>query len=75
MSIENKKKLNHLITNWKHGTVALASYLNEQGYSSGLLQKYKKSCWLHSPVLTIYTLFGDQIDWQGGLYAIQKQQK
>lgn len=67
------KKINLLITEWKKGTVGISTYLAKKGFSKDLLRKYVKSGWLESLGYGAYKLSGDKVQWQGAVYALQKQ--
>jgi hypothetical protein len=66
-------RLNQLIQTWPRGSVSVAVALKKQGFNSNLLHWYKSSKWLDSVGRGAYKLHGDQIDWYGGLFALQKQ--
>ncbi len=73
MSIENRTKINRLVTKWPRGTIGAAYYLNSVGFCYGLLTKYKKSGWIRPFGRGAYKLAGDRVEWPGALYAIQTQ--
>jgi hypothetical protein len=73
MSKEKQTKINRLISQWRRGTVATASYLNRLGFDHVLLAKYRRSGWLQSFGRGAYVLPGDRVEWQGALYAVQSQ--
>lgn len=73
MTLENVTKINKLIRSWPKGTVCTSNYLRKQGYKDDLVWYYKKSHWIESIGRGAYKLFGDLVDWYGGVYAIQKQ--
>ena len=58
-----------------NGLALTASYLNSQGFDPQLLAQYKKSNWLESIGDGAYARYGDKVDWQGALSAIQSQLK
>lgn len=66
-------KLNRLLSNWQKGTVRMSVSLKADGYSDDLLLKYTKSKWLLSFGFGAYKLYNDDIEWFGGLYALQKE--
>src|ERR1035437_10356617 len=74
MSIIKGIKLQKLM-NFPKGLVFTASYLSSQGVDTRLLAKYKKSNWLASIGDGAYALYGDKVDWQGALSAMQNQLK
>ncbi len=67
------KKINRLVSEWIKGTVGLSGYLAENGFSKDLLRKYVQSGWLESLGYGAYKLSGDNVEWQGAVYALQKQ--
>jgi hypothetical protein len=75
MSIPNQTKINQLLQTWHKGTVATALWLKQQGISKTLQERYKKSVWIESIGFGAFKRTGDDIDWKGGIYAIQKQAK
>lgn len=75
MSLTNRRKINKLIQNWQKGEVYLVKYLNTKGYSSQLINKYKKSKWLQPIGVGAVIRFGDIINYIGALHALQFQEK
>jgi Transcriptional regulator, AbiEi antitoxin, Type IV TA system/Transcriptional regulator, AbiEi antitoxin N-terminal domain len=73
MSLVNKKKLNHLIADWPAGAVYATSWLKKSGISDQLLNRYKKSKWLTSVGVGALKRTGDEITYEGAVYALQKQ--
>ena len=73
MSLENGLKINKLLKDWPMGTVYLSSWLANNGISSQLLNRYKKSKWLESIGTGAVIRFGDDVDYHGGIYALQNQ--
>lgn len=55
------------------GTVILASWLNKNGFSYDLQQRYKKSGWLESIGVGAFKRPNDNIGWQGAVYSLQQQ--
>jgi hypothetical protein len=53
--------------------VATASYLETIGISKQLRLRYQKSQWIELLSRGAFKKFGDNISWQGGVYALQKQ--
>jgi Transcriptional regulator, AbiEi antitoxin, Type IV TA system/Transcriptional regulator, AbiEi antitoxin N-terminal domain len=74
MSIIKGIKLQKLM-NFPDGLVLTASYLSSQGFGPQLLAQYKKSNWLASIGDGAYARYGDKVDWQGALSAMQNQLK
>lgn len=66
-------KLNHLLTTMPAGVVLTSSWLNEQGYSQDLQKQYRKSQWYRSIGTGALIREGDQVDYLGGVYALQAQ--
>jgi len=73
MSLENGTKINKLLQDWPAGTVYLSSWLANNGVSNQLLSRYKESKWLESIGTGAVIRSGDDIDYHGGVYALQKQ--
>ncbi len=73
MSLENQYKIKNLLQAWPKGTVCLTSWLSANGYSSQLLNKYKKSRWIESIGSGAVKQTGDTITIEGALYALQHQ--
>ena len=73
MSLENEIKINKLLKEWPSGTIHLSSWLSNNGISSQLLSRYKKSNWLQSIGTSAVIRSGDKVNYHGGLYAMQKQ--
>lgn len=73
MSNEKQTKINRLISQWRRGTAATASYLNRLGFVHVLLAKYRRGGWLQSFGRGAYVLPGDRVEWPGALYAVQSQ--
>jgi hypothetical protein len=61
--------------NFPKGLALTASYLSSQGFDPQQLARYKKSNWLESLGDGAYARYGDKVDWQGALCAIQSQLK
>lgn len=57
------------------GTVLLSSWLREQGFSLQLQRRYRLSGWLSPFGMGAMIREGDQVGYQGGLYALQRQAK
>jgi hypothetical protein len=72
MSIRKGIKLQKLM-NFPNGLALTASYLSSQGVDPQLLARYKKSNWLKSLGDRAYARYGDKVDWQGALAAMQDQ--
>lgn len=66
-------KINRLINSQPSGVVFQSSWLKEQGYSYGLQKRYRKSRWLESIGTGAMIRFGDEVDYEGAVYALQNQ--
>ena len=73
MSTERGYKINQLLSSQPSGIVLASSWLGEQGYSLDLQKQYKKSKWFDSIGTGALIRHGDQVDYLGGIYALQAQ--
>ncbi len=73
MSTLKVNKINKILTHWPANAVYASSWLRKQGYSYELLKRYRKGGWLSSVGRGAVARVGDQVDWIGGVYAIQQQ--
>lgn len=73
MSTENRSKINLLFHLQPPGIVLQSSWLVQQGYNHDLQQRYKKSNWLRSIGTGAFICTGDQVSYEGAIYALQKQ--
>lgn len=73
MSNKKGSKINHLLQSQPSGVVFLSSWLVEHGYSHDLLRKYKDSNWLTSIGSGAMIRTGEDVGYQGALYALQEQ--
>ena len=73
MSFANESKINKLLRGWPAGTVYLSSWLADNGISSQLLNRHKKSNRIEAVGRGAVIRAGDKVDYLGGLYAIQTQ--
>ena len=48
ISLVKEQKINRLLNSQPSGVVCLSSWLSENGFSTQLLNRYKKSNWLYS---------------------------
>ena len=64
-------KINRLLKNWPTGTIALQSWLDDQGIDRNLARRYRESHWLEPIGRASYRRVGDQVDWKGAVYALQ----
>lgn len=68
-----KTKLIKLLSSHPSGTVLVSSWLTWQGYSLDLQKQYRKSQWFDSIGTGALVRHGDQVDYLGGVYALQTQ--
>jgi hypothetical protein len=73
MNTEKPSKLNHLLNIIPSGVVLTSAWLTEQGYSLDLQKQYRKSQWFTSIGTGAVIRVGDQVDYLGGLFALQTQ--
>jgi len=66
-------EIRELISQWPKGTVYTLTALKKKGYYMQLMERYRKGKWIEPVGFGAYKLYGDKIDWYGGLYALQKQ--
>lgn len=72
MSTLRGGKLNQLLQAWPKGTVALPRFLAKYGVSSGLAARYRASGWIDAVGHGAYVRQGDQVGWEGAVYALQR---
>jgi hypothetical protein len=68
-------KINQLLKAWSAGTVAVTPWLEKHGIYQQLVHEYEKTSWLCQVGQGAYAKAGDNVEWTGGLYAIQEQLK
>lgn len=73
MGIVAPSKLNRLLTNWPSGAVHTTTWLLAQGLTDQDLQKYRVGKWIERIGVGAYKKSGDEIDWSGGLSALQRE--
>jgi hypothetical protein len=73
MSAENGTKINRLLGSQPPGVVLQSNWLAEQGYSHDLQKRYRQSRWLESIGTGAMIRAGDQVGYEGAIYALQKQ--
>ena len=66
-------KINRLLQVWPRSTVATQTWLTTQGVSSNLARWYVSAGWLVRLGQSAFLQAGDEVDWRGGLYALQAQ--
>ncbi|TYP93996.1 transcriptional regulator with AbiEi antitoxin N-terminal domain [Fodinibius salinus] len=68
------KKINQILQKWPQKTVITTDWLKRQGVSRQSVDNYKNSGWLERIGQGAYKREGDEISWEGALYALQKFQ-
>lgn len=71
MATKYRSNINQLLSAWPSGTIAVKEWLSKQGISANLTNWYLKSGWIEPVGQGAYKRAGDQVDWPGGLFAIQ----
>jgi hypothetical protein len=66
-------KINQLLQSQPQGIVLLSSWLAKHGYSYDLQQRYKKSNWLQPIGTGAVIRTGDNVGFEGAVYALQHQ--
>lgn len=75
MTTDRTSKIKQLLAGHVPGTVELASWLAAQGIPHDLQKHYRKSGWLEPVGTGASKRPGEQVNWEGGLYSLQKQGK
>jgi hypothetical protein len=73
MTTNSDKKLMNLLANHVPVTVLLASWLEKNGISRELQKYYLRSGWLESYGSGAYKRPGENVQWLGAMYSLQKQ--
>ena len=73
MSTDKKIKINQLLSTHPSGIVYQSSWLVKQGYSLDLQKRYRKSDWLTSIGTGAMIRSGDNVGYEGAIYALQQQ--
>jgi len=73
MTTHNETKLRRLLSSVKPETAVLASWLEELGISRDLQKHYRNSGWLETIDRGAFKRPGENVQWQGALYALQYQ--
>lgn len=66
-------KLPEIFQKWPYKTVSTSKWLNSNGISRQLVAKYCQSGWLEKVDHGCYKRPGDEVTWEGAMYAIQTQ--
>lgn len=73
MSTQKQSKINLILQSMVPGVVLTSKWLMAHGISNNLARRYVTSEWLERLGQGAYIRYGDDVDWQGGLYALQSQ--
>lgn len=73
MSIENRQKINHLLSNWPDGVVYTSRWLTAHGYSLQLIKRYELSGWIRRLGQGAYLKLSDKAKLSGAVYSLQEQ--
>lgn len=73
MSTDKRIKINKLLSTHPTGIVYLSSWLVKQGYSLDLQKRYRNSDWLTSIGTGAMIRSGDNVGYEGAIFALQKQ--
>ncbi len=68
-------KINQILKQWPHGTVALSCWLESQGVYQQLAHKYEQTSWFERIGHGAFIRSGEKVEWTGALYAVQNQAK
>lgn len=71
--MENSIKINQLLKSWPTNAVYLTAWLTKHGYSTQLLNRYKKSNWIEAIGSGAMLKSGDSPTIEGAVYALQHQ--
>ncbi len=70
---ETDRKLTTLLRDWPSGVVYTRRRLAELGITRQNASRYVSSKWIQRIGTEAYARSGDNIDWRGGMYALQSQ--
>lgn len=71
--MEKEQKLIKLFGTQPKGTVFLSSWLTKNGFSTQLLNRYKKSGWIYSIGIGAWMRTGEKPTYLSAIYALQEQ--
>ena len=66
--------MKNILNEWPHGTVALLPWFQKFGAYRQLIKRYEEGDWIKRIGRGAYIRQNDDVDWTGGLYAVQFQQ-
>lgn len=70
---QHQGKLSELLGKWPKGAVAVQGWLDTQGISRQLTDRYCRFHWMSRIGRGAYARLNESVEWTGGLYAIQQQ--
>jgi hypothetical protein len=73
MDRQSRSIINILLKSWPKNTVAVYAWLSGQGVYRQLAGTYVKSGWIERIGQGAFKRAGENVDWSGGLYALQAQ--
>lgn len=73
MATVSGTKINQLLHEHPSGVVLLSPWLTRQGYSADLQKHYRKTNWLQAIGTGAMIRTGDQVSYEGAIYALQNQ--
>lgn len=73
MSTVKETKINHLLKSMPSNTVLISSWLAKSGYSYELQRRYRSSSWFESIGGGAMKRSGEEINYEGALFALQTQ--
>ncbi|MBS1585830.1 MAG: type IV toxin-antitoxin system AbiEi family antitoxin [Bacteroidetes bacterium] len=73
MSTEKQTKINQLLSSQPAGAVLQSFWLTQQGYSPDLQKRYRAGQWLESIGTGAMIRAGEQVGYEGAIYALQRQ--
>ncbi|MBI3551491.1 MAG: type IV toxin-antitoxin system AbiEi family antitoxin [Elusimicrobia bacterium] len=72
-STQQQGKLSELLGKWPKGAVVVQGWLDTQGISRQLTDRYCRFHWMRRIGRGAYARLNESVEWTGGLYAIQQQ--
>ncbi len=73
MGRQNNPELNKILAQWPQNCVVTSSWLESHGVYRQLVHKYVLGGWIKKIDSGAFQKYGDQVNWQGALFAIQRQ--
>ncbi|MBC7552424.1 MAG: type IV toxin-antitoxin system AbiEi family antitoxin [Taibaiella sp.] len=73
MGTQKTTKINQLLSAYPYGIVFQSAWLTRLGYDSNLQKRYRNSGWLESIGNGAMVRSGDEVGYEGAIYALQNQ--